>query len=387
MSDSVSFSSLILQQWQQVRANKWLWSMLSWLPITVFLLIWWIFSAGLTRELNIGLVDLDHSQLSRSLSRHYDASPTLRVLDYPSEEAARSALRSGQVYGMVIFPPGLEKNTLLSKSPTVAAYFNGQFMVVGKQINSALRQSHGTFMAKIEVVRSLSQGNTQTSQAIASALPIRNQISALYNGNSNYAQFLVSAALPAFWQVLVIVVMILAFASELRDHSFKQWLAHRPLRKILTKLIFFGTLLWLHGLLLCTLMFHVFGWPMRGSWSILLLGMLLCVIATQAIALLLMMVFENTEEALSIASALTAPSFAFMGVTFPISDMSWFAQFWRSLIPITHYIEIQLSQANYGASLLQTSSYIINLLIFSICFVSAGWLIAVRRDKVQEACQ
>jgi ABC-2 type transport system permease protein len=258
-------------------------------------------------------------------------------------------------------------------------------MIVGKQINSALRQSHGTFMAQIEVVHSLSQGNTLTLQAIGSALPIRNQISALYNGNSNYAHFLVSAALPAFWQVLVMIVMILAFGAELRDDSLKQWLAHRPFQKVSAKLLFYGALLWLQGILMCTLMFHLFNWPMRGNWAILLLGALLCVVASQAIAFLFMVVFEDVDRALSIGGALTAPSLAFMGITFPISDMSWFAQFWRSLIPITHYIEIQVSQANYGASLLQSSSYIVNLLIFTICFVSAGWMIAIRRGQQQEA--
>ncbi|MPW30380.1 ABC transporter permease [Agarivorans sp. B2Z047] len=374
----LSLRQLYQQQWLLLRDNRWLMAMLTWLPLFAFLAVWWVFSSGLTRELPIAVVDHDHSQLSRSLINHYDASPTLKVRSVYGEPQARSMLRTGEVSALVIIPADMEKHTKLAQTPSVAAYYNSQFMVIGKQINSALQQAHGTFSAKVAVAKALSHGNTQTLQALGSAVPIRNQISALYNGNSNYAQFIVSAALPAFWQILIMTVMILALGSELKDNSFKSWLAKQAWQKLTIKLSFFGALLWLQGILLCTLMFHGFDWPMRGSWSVLLLALLLCVVASQAIALIFMLLFEDVARALSFAGALTAPSFAFMGVTFPVSNMPWFAQFWRQLIPITHYIEVQIAQANYGASALQSLPNLSALLLFGIAFISAAWLVKIR---------
>lgn len=377
-TNRLSFSQLFAQQWCLLRENRWLMAMLTWLPLVAFMGVWWVFSSGLTRDLNIAVVDHDHSQLSRSLISHYDANPSLQVISVADETEARLLLRTAEVSALVIIPADLEKHTKLAQTPTVAAYYNSQFMVLGKQVNSALQQSHGTFSAKVGVARALSHGNTQVIQALSSSVPIRNQISALYNGNSNYAQFIVSAALPAFWQILIMVVMILALNAELRDNSYKHWLANQAWQKITAKLLFFGGLLWLQGILLCTLMFHGFDWPMRGSWSVLLLALLLCVIASQAIALIFMLLFEDMARALSFAGALTAPSFAFMGITFPVSDMPWFAQFWRQLIPVTHYIEIQVSQANYGAGLLQSLPSLQTLLLFCLAFISAAWLVKIR---------
>ena len=37
-----------------------------------------------------------------------------------------------------------------------------------------------------------------------------------------------------------------------------------------------------------------------------------------------------------------------MGITFPVTDMNSLAQFWRSLLPISHYIELQVNQVSYG---------------------------------------
>jgi ABC-2 type transport system permease protein len=54
-------------------------------------------------------------------------------------------------------------------------------------------------------------------------------------------------------------------------------------------------------------------------------------------------------RSLSLAGAFSAPAFAFLGVTFPASDMSVFAQFWRDLMPAAHYMNGFLNQVSYAA--------------------------------------
>ncbi len=54
----------------------------------------WVFSAGLARDLKIGLVDLDQSLLSRELAFSLDASAGLKVAQqFDSIEAGARALR------------------------------------------------------------------------------------------------------------------------------------------------------------------------------------------------------------------------------------------------------------------------------------------------------
>jgi len=83
-------------EWHHLVADPWLLSLVSWLPPLCFLIIYWIFSQGLARDLPIGIVDLDQSRLSRGMTRNYDASPTLAVKEsYPSIQEGISALRWG----------------------------------------------------------------------------------------------------------------------------------------------------------------------------------------------------------------------------------------------------------------------------------------------------
>ena len=71
-------------------------------------------------------------------------------------------------------------------------------------------------------------------------------------------------------------------------------------------------------------------------------------------AVLFFLITLDPTRAMSFAAVYTAPSFAFMGVTFPVTDMGMPAKIWRSLLPVSHYIEAQIGQASYGITAWET---------------------------------
>jgi ABC-2 type transport system permease protein len=164
---------------------------------------------------------------------------------------------------------------------------------------------------------------------------------------------------------------MLALSREMRLQGLAAWLGEQPLAAIAGKLLPYTAILWLQGIMFLWFMYGLLDWPMNGSWDILLLSQLLTVLASQAMGLLLFLVVKNSARALSLAAAYTAPSFAFMGVTFPATDMIVPAQIWRDFLPISHYINIQLYQANHGASIFTALPQIGALLLFSVAFLLA----------------
>lgn len=152
------FSTHLSRQFRLIRRDPWLVSLVTWLPIVLFLLLYSIFAGGIARNLPVGIVDLDHSRLSRALSRHYDASSALAIeRSYASVAEGMSDLRAGRIYGLVILPDGLERDTVIGMPPQVRGLVNMQFLLVGKIINSALLQTHGSFSAGVEIRRRLAQ--------------------------------------------------------------------------------------------------------------------------------------------------------------------------------------------------------------------------------------
>ncbi|WP_430520863.1 ABC transporter permease [Aliivibrio sp.] len=359
--------------------DPWLRALMLWLPVILGVVMTAIFSSGIARDLPISVVDLDHSRLSRNLIRYYDSSPTLSVNNQPySVDTGSQELRSGNIYALAVIPANFEKETLLGHSPTVTVFYNTQFVLIGKLINSAIQQSQGTLAATVDTLKNMASGNPTPSLALGLSVPIKNQITPLFNSNSHYGQFLVSATLPALWQVLIVVTTILAIAIESRRAGIVSWLANAPLQNLLLKLMPYTLIFWLHGALMLWLLYGYFSWPMHGSWIILLLSQLLMVLACQSVACLLYFVPFDTTRAMSLAAAFTAPAFAFMGITFPVSDMPILARFWRSLLPVSHYIEVQVQQVNYGASLITAMPSLLSL----FCFLAVMLVVTYKMTRL-----
>lgn len=362
---------MVAREWRVLLRDPWLVSLVSWIPLLLFFLMWAIFSQGIARDLPVGVVDLDKSRISRALIRHYDASPALETAyNYPEVQQGAAALRRGEIYGLVIIPEDLEKRVILGRPPLVNAFVNSQFLLIGKIVNSALLQAQGTFTAKVEIAKNLATGTPVFDMALSTAMPIGNQVTPLFNINNNYAQFLVSAMLPAVWQILMVAITVLSLAAEQRRKGFRKWLGAFPARALLAKFLPLMLLFWLHGALFLWVMYVFLGWPMHGNWTLLLFAQLVTVCASIAAASLFFILTQDAARGLSLAAAYAAPGLAFMGVTFPVTDMTMPAKIWRNLLPISHYIEIQFGQVNYGSPLhtamlqLQNLGYFVIPLLF-----------------------
>lgn len=338
-----------------IRRDKWLLSSLTWIPVLLAVMIWAIFSQGIARDLPIGIVNLDKGTLSEQLVRYYDATSAMSVAtEFQSASEAKNALVEGDIYAYAVIPYHFEHDTVQQLAPQVSVFYNSQMILVGKLINSAFLQAQATFNAEISTVSNLAQGNYVLTSAMANAVPVRTQITPLFNKNSNYAQFLVSAVVPALWQIVIVVSTILILSANLRDRGLHSWLSHQPLKSLLATLLPYTWVFALQGFAFLCWFYLGFKWPMNGSFLILIVVQWLTLSACMIMGCLFFFLTLDAARAMSFAGAFTAPSFAFMGITFPVSDMSAIAQAWRSLLPVSHYIEVQVAQVSYGQTWLES---------------------------------
>ncbi|WP_136797941.1 ABC transporter permease [Desulfosediminicola ganghwensis] len=358
-------------EWRLLVSDPWLQALTGWLPLLLFLMIYAIFAQGLPRDLAIGVVDLDKSQLSRMLVRGYDSSPTLAVTrSYSSLAEGLQDMRGGELYGVVLIGRDSEKHMMLGIPPEVNGFYNSQYLLTGKLVKAALAEAHMTTVARIDVKkRLLGDGARVVSEALAGAVPVSTQVTALYNISRNYAQFLCTAIIPAIWQILIVMVTVYSFSIELRNNpsaGLGGWLQDKPFSALLNKLVPYTCIFWFQGLVTIIGMFVIAGWPMHGSFAVLACAQLLTVCACQAMGALIFFLIRDAARAISTAGAFSAPGLAFMGVTFPVTDMIYPAQVWRSLLPVSHYMDIQITQANYGATIGASMSDFINLFAFVV---------------------
>ncbi|HET8801137.1 MAG TPA: ABC transporter permease [Marinobacter sp.] len=365
--------------WRSLCRQPWLLAVVVWLPPVLFVLLISIFRMGTPQSLPVGVVNLDHSHESHTLERQLDASPGLSLQrSYPSASAGVNALQQTEILALIIIPNNFGRDLRLSISPTVTAFYNNQYLLSGKFINSSLISASMDLAARTGVGLRVSHGQN-ILEAAASAVPIRPQVTSLYNPNMSYARFLVTSISPALWQILIVIATVLALSRLLENQRLPDASLARG-KYIASALAPISLLLWFQGLLMLWLFYHYLGWRPSGNVLWLFIGLALTVLSVQSMAVLIVALVKDRVKAMSVSAAYLAPAFAFMGITFPRGDMNAIAWAWGGLMPSTHYIKLQVDIADHGASLFAIFSSLSALLLFLLVLPFALALLPEQLD-------
>jgi ABC-2 type transport system permease protein len=358
---------------------------MSYIPLIGVLALWWLFSAGLPRQLPVALVDLDNSQISRMLSRQLSANSVIAPQSFANEALAIDAMRQTKVYAMVVLPYQLKKDLLTGHQPTIDIRYNSQFLLVGKLLSSQLQLSLAEGLTQIGQQRLLLNGATKATVDV-SLTPITNQTTALFNRNNNYVGFLVPPILIALWQLLSMLVFVNSLNKELILLQDRYYLPSNIGAFVVTKILFYSPIMLLHGGFILLWLYHYLGLPAAGALIDLVLAQLAMLLALWLLVLVIFMAMRDGARTVSFCTALFAPAFAFMGITFPVNDMPELAQWWRLVMPSSHYIDSHVSVISYGAQLpqvlTQISSYWGFLLLLPIIVLLAHKAKQVPRSEL-----
>lgn len=335
------------------------------LPMPIITAILYLtFGSGILHKMPIGIVDLDQSKSSSQIIFSLSASPALEIQKfYTSLESAKEDLQNAKIFALLVLPKGLQSHSKKGIPAEIPLYYNAQFLLVAKTLQSKIMHVISTENVKFKMARNLIESKTFVG-ALSKSIPILQQITALYNPDSSYAQFLLTAILPCSFVILVCVSFL---CSLLRDPqtSFQIPSSKKEIITLLWAKLFNNTLFYfLWWIAMMWFFIHIAKIPMRGDWNILYLGALILICAYQCIVLFIFALAKESTRAISIISVYSAPSFAFAGITFPTNSMNAFAKFWSDFLPVSYYLELYIQQANYGGSLEYALSLCFSMLPF-----------------------
>jgi ABC-2 type transport system permease protein len=180
--------------------------------------------------------------------------------------------------------------------------------------------------------------------------------------------------LIALWQLLSMLVMANSLNRELHlaptTHAdgMSNLLTEHFWPKVWAKMVLFTPILMLQGGFILAWLYLYLALPMAGSLALLLLAQLVMLLAVWSLVLLIFVVMRDSARVISFCTALFAPAFAFMGITFPTHEMPQLAQWWRLIMPSSHYIESHVSIVSYGATWPSVASQITSYWGF-ICLI------------------
>jgi ABC-2 type transport system permease protein len=358
--------------WREVgwlRRRPFLLSLATIVPLAQMALLAAIFSAGLATRLPIGVLDLDSSDLSRTIIRMVDATPDSAVAVRVGDLAeGRGLILSGKIHGLLMLPLNLQRDVFAGRRPEVVFFYNTQTLTTGNLTVRGINAALPTAAAGIRLSLRTAQGEP-LDIAEADLQPIPVQTHALFNPTLNYVYFLLTALIPSILQVIMVTTSSysvgLDFETRYRFRILRAlggglWPAMAG--KILPYTILFMLVLGLSD----TLLFVVFELPLHGHPWMLITAGLLFVLSCQLLGALLALLLKPIASAVSIGTLLTAPAFGFMGIGFPRLGMNAFAHGYGALLPGTWYLTARIDQTVRGTPLDLSWKPILILLAFAV---------------------
>ena len=255
------------------------------LPLFSLVFMATIFDHGQMENLPVGVVDADHTSLSRSIVRMVDATPELQVTkQYANETEARKAIQKKEIYGYLLISSGIK---------SLCYYYHNAMLSVGGELHSTFETLLKRVSVTPIVTEAVGLGESQTN-ITSFLIPVSEEEMVSYNPNRNYAIYLSQPFFFVFLQVLLLLVTTYALGSESKFGSSDEWLqsAHGNMGIAVTgKLLPYTFIFIAIGVLANIVFFHWMQMPLPCSLWVMNGITMLFILATQALALLLYAIF------------------------------------------------------------------------------------------------
>ena len=285
------------------------------------------------------MLDLDHSQESRSLLAEFANSNRFKVVRVAAtQRQAEAAIDQGDAAVAIIVHAGFAQALRKGEPAPV------QILVDGTNSNSALIALGyaGAIAGTFSQAWQTDYLQRARPQALMHAVRITLDDRPWYNVSLNSRWFFVPGVIATMTLVMVVNLTAFAIVREREMGTLEQLMVTpiRPIELILGKTIpFFLVGLVLVGVitLVGTLWFDI---PLRGNPLVLLLGTSLYLLSTLGLGLAISTVCKTQQQAFATNFFFVNPMFILSGFSFPITSMPQVLQWLTYLNPVRYFIVV-----------------------------------------------
>lgn len=339
------------------------------IPLLFTLFLISMMDEGVALKVPSGIVDLDHSQLSRRVTRTLGSTELVDLTEeLESFHAGVEKVRSGEIFGFFMIPDDFQKKAIGGGQPTITYYCNMSYFVPGTLMFKGFKTVAVTTAGGLAQTTLISTGINESS---ASTLiqPVVIQQQAIGNPWMNYNYYLTNSFVPAIIALLVALIASYSICEEMKTGSSVEWLRRSGGSMTIAlfgKLVPQAVVAIVVGVGCQAIMFGFNHFPLNCPLWHMVLAMVLLVIATQAFAVTVCCILPNLRLAVSICSLSGILAYSLAAFSFPVEQMYPSVGIFSYILPVRYYFLIYLDQALNGIPLYFSRYYYIALLIFPL---------------------
>lgn len=353
-----AFIVLVQKEFLQIRRNPFLPRLIIAFPILIMLLMPLIMTMDV-RNVNVAVVDLDRSTVSRRIASHIEASEFLTLALTTSEYLlAIDALEQGEVDVIVQIPTDFERDMTVATPERIS--------ITANAVN-ATKGGMGMQYIVQTIAKTLTELRSEKNPAKLSELvTIENR----YNPTLNYRHYMIPALMIMLFILICGFLPALSIVGEKESGTIEQ-INVTPISRfmfILSKLVPY----WIIGLFVLTVAMLVarlvYGLAPVGSIGAIYFGALLFILTISGFSLTIANFSETMQQAMFVMFFFIMIFMLMSGLLTPVDSMPVWAQRFTLILPPRYFVEILRSVYLKGTTVTELWTTYAALGIFVIIF-------------------
>lgn len=351
-------------------------------PLAVTLFFVSLLGEGLPLKIPSAVVDLDHSTMSRSVTRSLNSTELIDVTQkLDSYTEAMASVRRGDIYGFFVIPANFEADALGGRTPTLEFFSNMTFFVPGtlsyKGFKTVAVGTAGTL-----VRTTLVSAGADPENVSAMLQPLSLDIHPVGNPWANYSIYLSPSFCAGLIALMIMLVTSFAITTEIKYGTSAEWLATARGRMSVAlagKLLPHFVIWWVVTMCVLSILFGYCHFPLNGSLAALLTAATMFVVASLAMAVIFCCIVPNPRLSLILSALIGILSFSLAAFSFPVQSMYGYIAILSYLLPVRYFFLIYANIALNGADVWYSRYFFLALAVFP--FVAALGL-----TRLKKAC-
>ena len=328
------------------------------MPLVMLFLFGYAISLDV-KNVPLGVWNEDGSPQSRALVDAFVESGYFTLVrTFDGERALGASLKRGEVRLALVVPPRFGERLAREAPEPVQVIVDGTFSNTAQIVAE---------YADAIVAQALTPHHSLVSP----------QVRIWYNPELRSANYVVPGLFGVILLAFPPLLTALAVVREKESGSIQQIFAS-PLTAsefIAGKLVPYGLIAFLQGMLVMGLGLAWFAVPFRGDLALLIAVSLIYVFCTVGLGLLVSTVTRSQVVAMLVSMVLTLmPSFLFSGFLFPLFTMPYVLQVYASAIPAKYFVELSRGIVMKGAGFEGVVLNVLVLIAYTlVVFALAAW--------------
>ncbi len=341
-------------------------------------------------NVDVIVVDMDHSRTSETIIKELDATQILNVTGVTGNlEDAKDKLYQFKAHAIIFIDKNFEKSLKTGRGADLKTLLNTTRFLVSNDINKAVTEVALTTGYKTKV-KFFESAGYNINQAKEIADPLKVDLRPLFNTTDGYGDFMIPALLILIIQQTLLIGLAESMAKERENETIKElFLASNksPWSLIFGKSLFYILLYAAYSLFFFTALFSLYTQNLKGSSFALIVLTLFFILSVTFISIFVASFFKKKILSLQFFVFLSQPIFLLSGYSWPLQSMPDWVRYLALSLPSTHYFQAFVRISTMGAGFYDVLPEIYTMIGISIIgLVLTRWRIKVlvsKEDDIQ----